>query len=101
MPGPKTITLPQSAEMKRRLIAVDGNQYVVNRFYPIILRSAGKQHMSGEDVVRMLVEAIDTYTSHEPTVKMLRAALEEYVTVLIDDERVLRDAHAMIDEQKL
>ncbi len=76
MPRPGVIILPQRDEMRRRLITVDGSQYLISRFYPIILRSAGHR-MVGEGVVTMLVEAIESFAGTQAVISMLRLALKE------------------------
>lgn len=53
----KRITLPDHEEMLRRLVAVDDNDHLQERFYPILLQSAGRQ-LVGQGVVMMFTLAI-------------------------------------------
>jgi hypothetical protein len=67
--------------MKELLTSVDNRAYVVERFYPIVVRRAANQTINGEEIVTMFVEAaIDEFArSQLATIQMLRAGLKQYI----------------------
>lgn len=99
MPELKTIILPERDDMLRRLLEVEDNPHAQQKFYPILLQSAGQQR-NGMGVIMMLQMAIHDYTVGMPSViaVAMQMLVKPYVEALVDDEEVKADAFKMIDE---
>ncbi|HSX14815.1 MAG TPA: hypothetical protein VLE72_02795 [Candidatus Saccharimonadales bacterium] len=95
----KTIRLPERDDMLQRLTGVMDDPHAVERFYPLILRSAGRE-LNGMGVVNMVALAIEDYCNGMPPVvkSAVYMNLRRYVTALIDDDVVRADAFALLDE---
>jgi hypothetical protein len=95
----KVITLPEAEEMKRRLLSVDDNSHMQQKFYPILLKQAGQERV-GMDVVMMLALAIHDYTEGMPAImsNMLYMRADEFVDALIEDEDVATEAKAQLKQ---
>ena len=95
--GPKTIVLPEREDMLRRLKSVLDEPHAVERFYPLILKDAGRE-LVGMGVVMMLQLAIADYTAGMPPIMMavVQMNVDDYITALVDDEEVRGDALAMM-----
>ena len=61
----KTVTLPDRDEMLKRLLKVSNDSHAQERFYPILLQSAGRV-LVAQGVVMMLALAIHDYTEGMP-----------------------------------
>lgn len=87
------ITLPGQETMRARLLQVDDNSHLQERFYPKLLANAG-QERKPEGVVLMIVLAISDYTKGMPpfmaNIMTLRA--EEFIDALIMDEKMAEQA---------
>jgi hypothetical protein len=89
----KVITLPGQEEMLQRLIQVNDNAHAQERFYPILLKSAGEARVAA-GVVVMLQLAIYDYTEGLPPMigGLLQMRLDDYIDALVDDEEVRKAA---------
>ena len=80
------ILLPGHDEMLARLKAVDDNDHLIERFYPILLRGAGRK-LVPMGVVMMLTLAIYDYTLHMPSMAaLMHMKMEDYIDALVTDE---------------
>lgn len=95
--SPKTITLPEREDMLRRLKSVMDEPHAVERFYPLILKNAGRE-LVGMGVVMMLQLAVADYTADLPPIMgtLVQMNVDDYITALVDDEEVRGDALAMM-----
>lgn len=80
------ITLPDNETMLRRLRAVNDEQHLRQKFYPLLLKDAGRE-LVPQGVVMMFVLAISDYIKGMPpmmeTLMLMRA--DEYIDALIVD----------------
>lgn len=92
-----TITLPDADELTRRLVAINDEPHLVERFYPRLARYAG-QERTGMGVGMSLVLASDDYTRGLPSVVavQMRMILHTFVPALTDDEGAQGDALAFL-----
>lgn len=89
----KVITLPNREEMLKRLLEVKCSSFTQQKFYPILLESAGEKKDAVE-VVSMLALAIDDYTEGLPPMisyLMYRQA-NHFIDALINDAEVAQQA---------
>lgn len=95
----KTITLPEHDDMLRRLLAVEDDPHAQEQFYPLLLKSAGREQ-TGAGVVMMLTIAIQDYTEGMPPVvrRVVQMRIREYVVALVDDPEVQADALALLEK---
>jgi len=93
--------LPDADDMLRRLISVDDNPHKREKFYPIILKNAGRE-LAGMGVVNMFVFAIHDYTQGMPPFMavMLFDQIDDYVQALVDDEQAKAEALEMVAQVK-
>lgn len=93
----KTITLPNPDEMLRRLMVV--NEVCAAALCSLLLEAAGKK-LNGVGVVHAVVLAIAEYGQYQPrvVVETLRIQTIDFITALIDDEEVRRDALTFFSE---
>lgn len=91
----KTIVLPGSNEMQRRLISVDDGPHTVEKFYPLLTKHAG-QKKTGMGIVLMFVLAVNDYTAGMPALltQVLYMRLPEFVKAIVDDDDVRNEAMA-------
>ncbi|MEU3504271.1 hypothetical protein ABZ726_27205 [Streptomyces hundungensis] len=98
-----TVTMPDRAEMMRRLEAVDDEINMSQRFYPLIAKKAGAT-LSGRGIALALRLAVADYVGAGlPPVMagVLDRLLPEYVEALVDDPGVRSDALAALAEVRL
>jgi hypothetical protein len=89
----KAITLPDRDEMLRRLKRINPDNYVAEKLFPLILKSAG-QEMTGAGLVHELTLAFFIYTENLPATmrRAMWASTPTYVKTLIDDEDARAEA---------
>lgn len=89
----KLIVLPCADEMKRRLIAVDDNSHFQEKFYPILLKEAGRK-LFPSGVIMMLMLAINDYSKDLPPLVeslMVYGSMPEFISALVTDEEALKE----------
>ena len=79
----KVIVLPKKEEMSQRLLKASQDPILINRFYPILLKSAGQEKHGVSEVVSMFIDAV-------AEAKSFIAALfaHYFVEVVVDDNEV-------------
>ncbi|MCH8986978.1 hypothetical protein IIA94_02315 [Patescibacteria group bacterium] len=89
----KVITLPKHEEMLQRLMQVDDNSHLQERFYPILLKNAGEEKVA-QGVVLMLQLAIHDYVEGMPPMigGLLQMRFDDYIDALVDDEEIRKEA---------
>ncbi|KKQ93177.1 MAG: hypothetical protein UT66_C0023G0001 [candidate division CPR2 bacterium GW2011_GWC1_39_9] len=89
----KVITLPNREEMEKRLLAVDDNSRLAERFYPLLVKHAGQERVA-TGVVMMFTLAIHDYTEGMPTMMaaLLHWRIDKYIDALVDDKEVAEEA---------
>lgn len=90
----KTIKLPSSEEIMKRLESVYNEAYMVERFYPLIAQEAGRQ-LNAQGVVMMFTLKIhDFVASGYPPVmsNVLHGWVPLWVDALVDDKVVAEAA---------
>ena len=89
----QTLILPNHDEMKNLLESVDNNSHTIERFHPILLRSAGHEKVP-EGVVMMLLLAIHDYSQGLPSVvgRLMIKSIPQYLEVLISDSKLRKAA---------
>jgi hypothetical protein len=94
---PATATLPDRAELLRRVTAVDNDPHIVEKFYPHILEHAS-QEKTGLGVALALALAAANYTADLPEVlgRVIEVRLPSYVRAIVDDPQVQADAIAAL-----
>lgn len=94
---PKIITIPDADELLRRLIAIDDEPHLEERFYPRLLPLAGQERV-GRGIVVALTLAVADYTEGMPP--FMRTALEmrlhEFLPAFTDDADVLAEARDLL-----
>lgn len=97
------VQMPDAEEMNRRLLAVDDNPHLVERFYPLVLKMAGKK-LTGPGVVIDLTLAIYDYTEAlGPVVATpMRLLIPTYVRALVPESSAARkDTMAAVEAMDL
>lgn len=87
------ITLPTPAQMLEKLLTVNNEPHLQQKFYPILLQHAGKQiYASAINII--LATAIFDYTQGLPPVMtgILMLAVPKYIRALISDEQGQKEA---------
>ncbi len=97
----RTITLPDEAELTRRLTTVSADVDLVRGFYPIAARRAAGRELTGEGVVINFTQSIASYTNNRIVGGRIRLLLKKYMEAIIDDEKARTAAIAMIDTHQL
>jgi len=87
------IILPNKEEMLNRLIKANDNSHLQERFYPILLKSAGKE-LVAQDIVMVLTLAIYDYVEGMPTImsNLMYMQADQFIDALVDDKKVAREA---------
>ena len=96
----KVVVMPSSEEILKRLRSVYNDDYMAERFYPLIAQSAGRQ-LVGEGVVMMLTLAIadfvrQGYPPQMEAILMMYAPM--YIDALVDDKEVAKTAKRFLKE---
>lgn len=85
----KTFALPCKADMLRRLLEVDDNAYIKERFYPLLIEHAGEKK-NAMGVVLMLQLAIHDYT--RAMAVLLDMQMNDYIDALCPDENIAKQS---------
>jgi len=95
----KVITLPNHEEMLQRLLKVDGNPHLQERFYPILLKSAGQERVA-QSVVLMLALAIHDYVKGMPSVMtdLMYMQAPQFIDALVDNPEVAEQTKTFLQE---
>jgi uncharacterized membrane-anchored protein YjiN (DUF445 family) len=95
----KKVTLPDRDEMLKRLLKVSSDPHAQNRFYPILLQSAG-QELVAHGVVMMIVLAIYDYTNNmSPAMSnLMYMQAPRIIEALVDDEEIATEAKSFLEE---
>lgn len=97
MSGDNVVVLPTREEMERRLIDVDDNAHLRERFYPLLLASAGQERVA-PGVALMMAFAIEQYSKGMPPGmrRLMYLRAPEFVTALVDDQAVATTAQGIL-----
>lgn len=91
--------LPNKEEMLKRLITVDDNSHLQQKFYPLLLRYADSKKVA-EGIVQMLNSSIIEYCKDMPdavyAVMLLKT--DDYIDALCDDREIAEKAKAFLKE---
>lgn len=95
----KTVTLPKKDEMLRRLLLVNNNSHLQQKFYPLLLEQAGVEKVA-LGVVMLLQLAIFDYTKGLPAVigGTLNMQMPNFIDALCPDEEVAEEARTLLEE---
>lgn len=95
----KVITLPNREDMLQRLLEVNDDSHAQERFYPILLQSAGQERVA-QGIVMMLALAIHDYTEGLPPmmVNLMYMQAPQFIDVLVDDTEVAEQAKAFLQK---
>lgn len=95
----KVINLPNRDDMQRRLLAVDDNSHLQERFYPLLLKHAGEK-LVAQGVVMLLALSIHDYTEGMPPMMsgLMYMRADDYVDALVDDTEVADAAKSFLAE---
>lgn len=95
----KTITLPNRDEMLQRLLKVNDISHLQERFYPILLKSAGQERVA-QGVVLMLMLAIHDYIKGMPKVMegVMCMQAPQFIDALVEDHEVAEQAKQFLQE---
>ena len=93
------VVLPDRAEMIKRLIRVSDDAHLQERFYPILLKSAGRELVPA-GIVMMLTLAIHDYTENLPPViaSLLYMKADDFIDALVDNFEVSQQAKGFFKE---
>lgn len=97
----KVFNLPTTDEMLKRLLKVDDNGHLQQKFYPKLLRQAGQQKVP-MGVVMMLQLAIHDYTEGMPQVMSatMNMRMPDFIDALCPDEESANEAKAFFEEAR-
>ena len=89
----KVITLPDKDDMLKRLVMVDNDPHLVERFYPILLKNAGQKRVA-QGITMMMILAIHDYADGMPplTSALMVMYAPKYIDALVDDVDVAQEA---------
>ncbi|MBI2415569.1 MAG: hypothetical protein HYV33_02825 [Candidatus Kerfeldbacteria bacterium] len=95
----KTINLPSKDEMLQRLLKVDDNSHLQQKFYPKLLKEAGSQKVA-MGVVMLLQLAIYDYTEGMPPAMgaVMNMRMPDFIDALCPDEEVAKEAKAFFEQ---
>lgn len=95
----KVITLPDRESMLERLLKVNDHSGMQEKFYPILLESAGQEYVA-QGVVMMLALAIHDYVEGMLPVmsNLLYVQAPQFVEALVDDPEVAEQAKSFLQE---
>jgi hypothetical protein len=93
----ETIVLPDHEEMITRLIKVDDNPHLQERFYPILLKAAGQKRVP-QGIVMMLALAIHDYTEGMPPMmaSLMYMKAPDFIDALINDTVVAEETKKLL-----
>ncbi|HSX14875.1 MAG TPA: hypothetical protein VLE72_03120 [Candidatus Saccharimonadales bacterium] len=93
------VTLPDRDEMLERLLSVSDDSARVERLYPVVLGWAGRE-FNGQEIAFALGLACSGFLNPfgiTPMRRVKKLGVKKYLRVLIDDQKVLKEALSMID----
>ena len=95
----KTVILPDHEEMFRRLLGVSDDAYMQERFYPILLKKAGRQ-LVAPGVVMLLTLAIHDFVDGMPPgmANAMFAQAPDFIDALVTDAEVAEQAKTFLRE---
>lgn len=98
----KTFNLPPKEEMLQRLLKVDDNSHIQQKFYPLLTKHGGEQKVA-MGVVVMLQLAIHEYTKGMPAmiVSLLNMRMNDFINALCPDEENAAEAKAFFEQAML
>ncbi len=87
--------LPAADKMLQSLIAVDDQPHFQERFYPILLKDAGRE-VGAKGIVMMLSLAIYDYTKGMPQIvaALMQCMIPRFIDALVTDPKVAEAAKA-------
>ena len=93
----RTIIAPGREELLRRLTAIDGNEHLAERFYPLLLSYAG-QEMESTGIVVAVTLSLAEYTEGLPPVLWvhLKPRVHEFASVFTDDPDMLAEVRSVL-----
>ena len=95
----KVITLPNREEMLARLVKVSDNLHLQERFYPILLESAGQERVP-QGVVMMLALAIHDHTEGMPPMmaNLMYKQAPGFIDALVTDPEAAKEAKSLLQD---
>jgi len=94
----KVFVLPQREEMLARLIEVDNNSHLQQKFYPRLTNNAGEERVA-MGLVLMLQLAIHDYTKGMPMLApLLSMRMDKFIDALCPDGEVASEAKTIFKE---
>lgn len=89
------VKLPSSDEIMARLLAVDSNQHLKTKLYPLIAAKGGRE-FEPEGIALMVALAISDYTDGLPLIMhtLVTMRMKDFLAALIDDEEARKTAIA-------
>lgn len=95
----KVITLPDSVQLLARLLEANNNDHLRERFYPMLLKEAGK-NLAPTGIALMLVLAISDYTEGMPPsmTAIMYMMAPDLIDALVDDLDVAVETKAILQE---
>jgi hypothetical protein len=93
------ITLPNREEMLARLVVVDNNPHLQERFYPRLLKEAGQEKVP-MGVVMLLTLSIADYTQGMPPVmeNIMNMRIPQFIDALVPDPQASKEAKDFFSE---
>ncbi|MDO8407699.1 MAG: hypothetical protein Q7S95_00470 [bacterium] len=91
-----TFNLPERDDMLAKLVAVNGESHLRQKFYPLLLKHAGEPKVA-MGVVMLLQLAIDDYTEGMSPVMVasMNMWMPQYIEALCPTETAVQEAKAM------
>lgn len=95
----RTIELPDREEMARRLLAISPDENLREKFYPRLLRYAGK-HMLPVGINAVFTEAIHHFDASEESVEeaVLYLMVDHCIDAVVEDVEVAQSVKANMRE---
>lgn len=94
----KVVTLPNAQEIVKRLQSLDvgANDYMAERFYPLIAQEAGRELVAQGIVMMLTLKIYDFTASGYPPVmsNILHMYVPQFIDALVDDKEVAEAAKA-------
>ena len=92
----KVFTLPDVQEIMKRLQSLDmgANEYMAERFYPLIAQEAGRELVAQGIVMMLTLKIYDFTASGYPPVmsNILHMYVPQFIDALVDDKEVAEEA---------
>lgn len=93
----KFVTIGSAEELTDRLVTIDDNPHLQERFYPRLMKLAG-QELYGEGIVNALVLAVADYTEGQPPIMttLMHMRLHQFIPAFTTNPLALADARAQL-----